>query len=217
MSGADLVIYEKLFETGTINGRNFLSQLNLVSQEYKQYDRQPVWIIDDVLSNSAQTAYRQLQAGITLLPGTTILQADNTIHETMDKINLITEVSGYKSKIETFQFGEFKYEEKTDLCGFVQYQRFFDGQNTYSVHFDLDSRNCTNQKYSLSSSQITGATPDVQLINTEFVDSGDDISSLSELESIKFDSKGNTKIELPRNSFLVLTWKFAPPDIKDIL
>jgi hypothetical protein len=122
--------------------------------------------------------------------------------------NLFAQISQFRGDSKSLKYSKIEYdiEQKSD-CDLTEFIRYFDGENSYSFHFDLTNSICST--VSLKSNLIKGNT-----VTTKY--SSD--KEIEKDEKIKFDSSGKTSInQLEKGSFLAFSWSYEPKDLNDIL
>ena len=150
--------------------------------------------------------------GLSFLPGTAIIQLGKQDYNILSKKQNATEtlfssIAKLRDESKSLKYSKIEYNTEGGTlndCLFTELIRYFDGENTYSFHFDLNS--CPS--ILLKSNLIKGNTVNVRYSSDKNIVTGD---------KVKFDSSGKTSITVNSESFLVLSWPFEPKDINDIL
>lgn len=172
------------------------------------------------LKNFDKPAINLAQAVILMLPGSSVVYLPEKYYELIvqdkldnDETELMSTAAGLKRN-EPIQFGYVDIEKESKDCNFIHLKRYFNSYKTYSFHADLETDSkCTS--YTFESKLFNGDTASVAYFNQFYASEKN--SELADLEDVSFNSKGETDVKLPRGSFLALSFKYQPPDIKDIL
>lgn len=164
--------------------------------------------------NTNKSLSNLLQSGLTFLPGSVIIHIqqeeynsfidDTTNHA--ETSSLIKTVGNFRHKINAFKYSKIEYVVQKSIkdCELTEFKRYFDGENSYSFHFDLfdlDNSKC-DQSIAVTSNIIKGNSVSIKY---------------PEGDKLAFDKTGETGKTLPRRSFVILSWPFEPKDLKDIL
>jgi hypothetical protein len=142
-----------------------------------------------------------------------------------EKNELIFNVNKLRKNSNSFKIGYVKHEPNSSLanpCEYIEFQRYFDAETTYSIHFDLDAvnyLNCKSIKATLQSNNIKNIKANIEFMHSAYVneDELNLVGKLEKLKTISFNSAGKTTVKLPHNLFLILSWPFKAKDLKDIL
>jgi hypothetical protein len=164
-----------------------------------------------------------LQASFLALPGTTIVHFDKQFYDSFidgyqNANGPLKQMADLRRESNAVKYGNAKYQNNFKTCDFVELMRYFDAETTYAFYFDLNGDLCANNSstYNLESSLLRSQTYNLKFIDTQYSPNVDMVSGKNEIKSVKFNSKGVTSTKLPKNSFLVLSQDYMPPDIKEI-
>ncbi len=160
-----------------------------------------------------------LQASFLTLPGTALIHLGRHFYESFmngnyDESSLLKQVASLKHDANSVKYGAVKYPNSFKNCDHIELVRYFDAETTYAFYFDLNGEACANSSTFLHSGLIKGQTLSLKFLNTDYAT---EPSGPSDVKSVTFNSRGVSEVKLPRNSFLVLSQPYSPPDIKDIL